>query len=160
MPGPACGICQHDRRDEINRLLAAGRGPRAISRQLAVSEDAVLRHRRHVPRQLVRTLEVRQRSEDLDLFQLLEQNIARTTSWAEQAFTDGQRNAAASFLRVHLDSMALMARLKTDAALLGQQASQPSLDLLESKQIVDRLSPGARIELARALADQRRSQAG
>ena len=61
---PRCSVCRHDRRAEIDSLLAAGAvSYRDMARQFRVSKDAVARHRPHIAAALTAAVEAGEQSE-------------------------------------------------------------------------------------------------
>src|ERR1700694_219363 len=54
-----CSICVHDNRGEIEQALLCGDSYRIIAQRFAVSRDAVVRHRRHLPAALAHAHEAK-----------------------------------------------------------------------------------------------------
>ena len=55
-----CSICNHDRRQEIERTLLRGESNRAVAQQFAVSRGAVASHLKHVSAALSQARKVRE----------------------------------------------------------------------------------------------------
>ena len=55
MGGRRCTICSHEHVGAIDRALIAGRPIRGIAKTFGVSEDAVGRHRAHLPKTLAQS---------------------------------------------------------------------------------------------------------
>jgi hypothetical protein len=55
-----CSLCIHDHRQEIEQALLCGDSYRTIAQRFAVSRDAVVRHRRHLPEALTHAREAKE----------------------------------------------------------------------------------------------------
>src|ERR1700682_1056662 len=55
-----CSICVHDDRGEIEQALLCGDSYRTIAQRFAISRDAVVRHRRHLPAALTHAHEAKE----------------------------------------------------------------------------------------------------
>ncbi len=55
-----CTVCEHEKVEEINRLLLAGVSLRNIAKQFAVTDAALFRHKRHIPAGMVKAQEAQE----------------------------------------------------------------------------------------------------
>ena len=53
-----CSICMDERRQDIEQAMLSGGSYRVVAQRFAVSRDAVVRHRRHLPAVLARAQEL------------------------------------------------------------------------------------------------------
>jgi hypothetical protein len=142
MGGRRCSICCHDHVGAIDRALIAGRPIRGIAKTFGVSEDAVGRHRAHLPKALLKAQDVAEtiRADDL----LAEATALQTKAWqllhAAEA-QDDPRTALAAVREVR-GCLELLARL------LGELRDQPLVTLVAAPEwvavrgtVLDALAP-------------------
>jgi hypothetical protein len=106
-----CSICIHNRRREIEQAMLSGVSYRVVAQRCAVSRDAVVRHRRHLPAALERAQELKEVVHgDSLLAQLREltSEAQRLKAIAEEA---GDYRAALAAVRELCRIVELMAKL-------------------------------------------------
>src|SRR5215204_4079062 len=111
MGGRRCTVCTHEQVGAIDRALIAGRPIRGIAKTFGVSEDAVGRHRAHLPKTLLNAHDVAEtiRADEL----LAEATALQTKAWelllAAEA-NDDQRTALLAVREIR-GCLELLARL-------------------------------------------------
>jgi hypothetical protein len=106
-----CSICMDDRRRDIEQAMISGGSYRVVAQRFAVSRDAVVRHRRHLPAVLTRAQEVKEAANgDSLLAQLrdLTSEAKRLKAMAEEA---GDYRAALAAVRELCRIVELVAKL-------------------------------------------------
>jgi hypothetical protein len=106
-----CSLCIHERRYDIEQAMLAGGSYRVVAQRFAVSRDAVVRHRRHLPAVLTRAQEVKEAAHgDSLLAQLrdLTSEAKRLKAMAEEA---GDYRAALAAVRELCRIVELVAKL-------------------------------------------------
>lgn len=106
-----CGICNDDKRPDIEQLMLSGASYRVVAQRFAVSRDAVVRHRRHLPAALARAREAKEVAHgDCLLAQLrdLTAEAQRLKAMAEEA---GDYRAALAAVRELCRIVELVAKL-------------------------------------------------
>ena len=124
MGGRRCTVCSHDRVAAIDRALVAGRPIRGIARTFGVGEDAVGRHRAHLPKTLVKARAVAEtvRAEEL----LAEATALHAKAWEllhEAEAKDDQRTALTAVREIR-------GCLELLAKLLGELDDLPLVTLV------------------------------
>jgi hypothetical protein len=100
-----------NRRQDIERAMLSGGSYRVVAQQFAVSRDAIVRHRRHLPAVLARAQEVKEAAHGDSLLAQLRDLTAeaqRLKAIAEQA---GDYRAALAAVRELCRIVELMAKL-------------------------------------------------
>ncbi len=114
-----CIICTHPQRREIDRGLASGESYRGISRQFAVSEDAIERHKKaHLSAQVIKAAERREERRADSLVDQIDALLSRAKALLDEVFPEtrphGQvvkpRDVAAA-LREMRETLLLMGRM-------------------------------------------------
>lgn len=73
----ACTICQHPERQAIDAALVGGESAAKIAAKYRVSDDAVTRHRAHIPAKLAQAQEAQETAEAVDLMAELRRSLTR-----------------------------------------------------------------------------------
>jgi hypothetical protein len=124
MGGRRCTICSHEHVGAIDHALIAGRPIRGIAKTFGVSEDAVGRHRAHLPKTLLNAHDVAEsvRADEL----LAEASALQAKAWellhAAEA-NDDQRTALMAVREIR-GCLELLARL------IGEIQDRPMLTLI------------------------------
>src|SRR5690349_20704181 len=130
MGGRRCTVCGHDHVAAIDRALIAGRPIRGIARTFGVSEDALGRHRTHLPKALVKAHDVAEtlRADEL----LAEATALQTKAWQllHVAEAHGDTRTALMAVREIRGCLELLARL------LGELRDQPVVTLVTAPEWV------------------------
>src|ERR1700722_3648110 len=106
-----CSICMDDRRQDIEQAMLSGASYRVVAQRFAVSRDAVVRHRRHLPAALARAQEVKEASHGNSLLAQLRDltlEAQRLKAVAEEA---GDYRAALAAVRELCRIVELVAKL-------------------------------------------------
>jgi hypothetical protein len=106
-----CSICMDNRRQDIEQEMLSGGSYRVVAQRFAVSRDAIVRHRRHLPAVLARAQEVKKVAHgDSLLAQLrdLTSEAQRLKAIAEEA---GDYRAALAAVRELCRIVELVAKL-------------------------------------------------
>jgi hypothetical protein len=72
-----CTICTHPERAAIDQALVGGESAPRIAAKYRVSEDAVTRHRAHIPAHLAKAHDAEQAAEAVDIMAELKRSMAR-----------------------------------------------------------------------------------
>jgi hypothetical protein len=142
MGGRRCTVCGHDYIAAIDRALILGRPIRGIARTFGVSEDALGRHRTHLPRILVKAHDVAEtvRADEL----LAEATALQIKAWdlLETAEAQDDQRTALMAVREIRGCLELLARL------LGEFRDQPLVTLIAAPEwlairgtLLDALAP-------------------
>ncbi len=119
-----CRVCEHPKREEIDRALVAGDANTKLSSVLAVSEQALRRHKgSHLPAKLVMAeaaTEVAQADNLLDQVRDLQRRALDILDRAEQT---GELRTALSAIREARGNLELLAKL------LGELDERPVVNL-------------------------------
>ena len=124
MGGRRCTVCGHDQVAAIDRALIGGRPIRGIARTFGVSEDAVGRHRTHLPKTLVKAHDVAEalRADEL----LAEATALQTNAWQLLLAAEGQADTRTALMAVR----EIRGCLELLARLLGELREQPVVTLV------------------------------
>src|SRR5829696_6358846 len=124
MGGRRCTVCSYEHVGAIDRALIAARPIRGIAKTFGVSEDAVGRHRTHLPKTLLKAHDVAETIRADELF--AEAAALQTKAWellhAAEA-NDDQRTALLAVREIR-GCLELLARL------LGEIQDRPMLTLV------------------------------
>jgi hypothetical protein len=138
----ACTVCCHKSRRQIERELLTGRPYRSVAKQFAAAPDAVFRHKRHLPRTLVKAEEAKQVAQAESLIEQLKVLNEKARDLAAKAEASGDYRTALLAVRELVRIVELCARLtgelneraKHDHVhlhLTAAEAVQLAKDLLE-----------------------------
>src|SRR5215217_604948 len=124
MGGRRCTICTHEHVGAIDCALVAGRPIRGIARTFGASEDAVGRHRGHLPKTLIKAQDVAEtiRADEL----LAEATALQTKAWELLHAAEAQDDPRTALLAVR----EIRGCLELLARLLGQIRDRPMLTLI------------------------------
>jgi hypothetical protein len=106
-----CSLCIHSRRQEIEQALLCGDSYRIVAQRFAVSRDAVVRHRRHLPAALVRAEELKEIAHGESLIAQLRDLTAEAQRLKVVAEKAGDYRAALAAVRELCRIVELMAKL-------------------------------------------------
>ncbi|MGH7530535.1 MAG: hypothetical protein ACREMN_09160 [Gemmatimonadales bacterium] len=116
-----CTICRHADRAAIDEALLAGEPLRDIARRVAVSKDALARHKAdHLPAHLVKAQEAREVASAGDLLAQMQALQAKTLAILEAAKDPRTALAAVQQARGNLELLAEM---------IGTLAHQPTIQV-------------------------------
>jgi hypothetical protein len=125
-----CTLCSHEGVEEINRRLVRGDSIAGISRDFAVSEDALKRHfNNHVPKTLAASPsapEIMQADKLLAEIEDVKQRALTLLDKAEEAQDTRVYGPPSAYLKEFRESIKLMAELS------GKLASQPQINVIMS----------------------------
>jgi hypothetical protein len=155
-----CTICGHASRAAIDQALVSGESAPKIAAKYRVSDDAVTRHRAHIPAQLLKAQEATDVRQALDVvMQLRAINSATIAILKSARASEDHKLALLAVDRVQK-------QIELQARLLGELDDRPVVNVLITPEwqrlravIVEALAdePSARIKVAAAL---RRVDAG
>lgn len=123
MAGPRCTVCDHAKRDEIDRALVADRASdRAIASKYGLTRSSVQRHgEKHLPERLAQAVEKREGLTADSLVKRLEELSALARGILEANYEDG---------RVQVAAVRELARhLELEAKILGQLKDRVEVDI-------------------------------
>lgn len=130
-----CSICGHSEREEIDRRLVRGDSIAKISRDSAVSEDALRRHLdNHVPKTLAASPSAKEITDADKLLSEIETVKARALSLldkAEEAQDTRVYGPPSQYLKEFREYVRLMAELS------GKLASQPQITIVNNPQWIE-----------------------
>ncbi len=106
-----CTICAHEQRAEIDAALLAGEPYRVIAQRYAASEDAVYRHKGHLPRLIVKAHEAQEVAQADTLLEQVLSLKARALSILDKAEDAGDLRTAVSAIREARATVELFAKL-------------------------------------------------
>jgi 3-methyladenine DNA glycosylase Tag len=109
-----CSLCIHERRYDIEQAMLAGGSYRVVAQRFAVSRDAVVRHRRHLPAVLARAQEVKEVAHGDSLLAQLRDLTAEAQRLKAIAEEAGDYRAALAAVRELCRIVELMAKLSGD----------------------------------------------
>jgi hypothetical protein len=121
----SCSICVHPDREKIDGQLLSGATYRGISRNFAVSEDALYRHKSegHIVVDLAQAHEVKEIARADSLLDQLKAVRQRTDELLTKAEEAGEVRSWPGFLRELREQIKLLAELE------GRLAAQPQVTL-------------------------------
>jgi hypothetical protein len=138
--GPGCSICTDPQVDEINKRVVRGQKLAEISREFAVSEDALRRHREHVPQALEAApsaQEIAKADSLVDELQRARQRTYDLLDKAEEAANTKIYGAPVQYLREIREQIKLLFELE------GRIQSQPQINLVNIYQSSEWLTVGS-----------------
>ncbi len=106
-----CTICAHEKRAEIDAALLDGEPYRVIAQRYAASEDAVYRHKGHLPTFLVKAHEAQEVAQADTLLEQVLSLKARALSILDKAEDAGDLRTAVSAIREARATVELFAKL-------------------------------------------------
>jgi transposase-like protein len=119
-----CSICEHSKREAIDRALVGGASNRSVASLYDVSEAAVRRHKgNHLPAKLVMAEKASEVAEADNLLGQVRDLQARTLAILEVAERTHQHRTALSAVREARGNLELLAKL------LGELDERPVLNL-------------------------------
>lgn len=126
--GRPCTVCQHPKRDEIDKLLIPSDANfAAISRDFAVSEDALGRHKEsHIPNELLKSNDIQEIAKADVLLGQLNEAREKTLSLldkAEKAANTRAYGPPVAYLKEIREQIKLLAELE------GRLAAQPQINI-------------------------------
>ena len=111
MPHP-CTVCQHPRRDAVDRHLVSGRSNRGVAREYGLGREAVRNHRaRHVPQTLTRAREAREEAHADDLLAQVRHLHDRALHILDEAEAADDHRSALGAIREARAAVELLAKL-------------------------------------------------
>lgn len=129
-----CTVCSHGERGEIDRALVAGEGSiRSIARRYCVSNDAVLRHREHLPAALAKAQEMAEIRRAGTLMGDIEEGrdrAERLYCYAEQIL---ERALAAKDLKTALNAVRAAASVMGEARAYAELRGRATGELDQSR---------------------------
>jgi hypothetical protein len=140
--GRRCTVCSHAQVAAVDRALIAGRPIRGIARTFGLGEDAVARHRAHLPRTLVKAHGVAEalRADEL----LAEATALQAKAWQLLHAAEAQDDARTALAAVR----EIRGCLELLARLLGELRDQPLVTLVANPEwlavrgtVLDALTP-------------------
>jgi hypothetical protein len=151
----ACTICNHPKRDAINASLTGStESIRGIARHFAVSEDALTRHKTHIPKALTLARQAEEITKADSLLDHVQDLQARALTILNTAEKSGDLKSALGGIREARACLELLAKLR------GELDERPVVNLtvnpvwLETRAVlITALAgfPEARESVARAL---------
>lgn len=139
--GRKCSICVHKQRADIDLAIVQGMEPKEITRQFAVSQDSILRHRRdHLPTPAMAAgVQAALEEEQLSGAGLV-QRVARLLTAAEEmlgeARSDRDRIGAAAMIREAGRCAQLLAKMAGDIDTSTTINIQTAPAVLQLQQLV------------------------
>ena len=126
-----CTVCEHPRREEIDRALVAGDANTKLSSVFAVSEQALRRHTgSHLPAKLVMAQEAAEVAQADDLLEQVRDLQRRALDILDKAEEAGELRTALSAIREARGNLELLAKL------LGELDERPVTNVLVSAEWV------------------------
>jgi hypothetical protein len=123
----SCTICEHPRRNEIDRALVGDASNLSLSSLFAVSEQALRRHKaNHLPAKLVMAQQAEEVAQADDLLGQVQDLQARTLAILEAAETTSEHRTALGAIREARSNLELLAKL------LGELDDRPQINVLVS----------------------------
>ncbi|MEO5346809.1 MAG: hypothetical protein H7834_10595 [Magnetococcus sp. YQC-9] len=108
-----CTVCIHKRRNEIDKFLLAGETFCALSRQYALSKDALRRHQTaHIPQAMAKSQEAAEAAHGDDLLSKLRNLEEQAARIARKAEENRNYAAALSGVRELVRIIELLAKLR------------------------------------------------
>ena len=152
-----CTVCEHEKVEEINRLLLEGVSLRDIAGQYSISKTALHRHKKdHLPAKLVKAQEAREIAKADSLLDQVTELRDKALSILDKAEQAGDLRTALQGVREAKGCLELLARLQ------GELQEQATVNILINPQwlslrtvILEALDryPEARQAVARALRE-------
>ncbi len=120
----SCTVCEHPKRDEIDRALVGESSNLSVSSLFGVSESAARRHKaNHLPETLAKSHEADEAARGDDLLAGVRNLQERTLAILEGAEEGKDRRVALSAIREARSNLELLARL------LGELNDRPQINL-------------------------------
>jgi hypothetical protein len=151
-----CTICTHPERAAIDQALVAGDSAPRIAAKHRVSDDAVARHRSHLPEALTQAQAAAEVAQADDLLSQVQELQRRTMAILETAEKSDRLGLALGAIREARGNLELLAKLE------GKLREQQTVNILIAPQwlelrtvILGALAdhPEARLALARRLSE-------
>ena len=152
-----CTVCEHEKVEEINRLLLEGVSLRDIAGQYSISKTALHRHKKdHLPAKLVKAREAREIAKADSLLDQVTELRDKALSILTKAEKAGDLRTALQGIKEARGCLELLARLQ------GELQEQATVNILINPQwlslrtvILEALDryPEARLRLAEALRE-------
>lgn len=122
-----CTICEHPRREAIDRDLVGGSSNLSVSSVFGVSESAIRRHKgNHLPAKLAMAEKAAEVAEADDLLSQVQDLQTRTLAILESAEASSEHRTALSAIREARSNLELLAKL------VGQLDERPVVNVLIS----------------------------
>ena len=106
-----CTICTHESAPEIDRALLDGEPYRSIARRYGASPSAVLRHREHLPSQLVKARDAEEITQADTLLEQVRSLQTRALSILDRADESGDLKTALAAIREARSNLELLGKL-------------------------------------------------
>jgi hypothetical protein len=120
----SCTLCEHPRREEIDRALVGDSSNLSVSSLFGVSESAIRRHKaNHLPAKLVMAQAAEEVAQADDLLDQVRDLQARTLAILEAAESTRQHRTALAAIREARSNLELLAKL------LGELDERPVVNL-------------------------------
>jgi len=125
----SCTICEHPRREAIDRDLVGDSSNLSVSSVFGVSESSIRRHKaNHLPAKLVLAQEAAEVAEADDLLDQVRDLQARTLAILDASEASREHRTALSAIREARSNLELLAKL------LGELDERPVVNVLVSPQ--------------------------
>lgn len=106
-----CTICTHPERSKIDRALLDGEAYRTIAKRYGAGPSAVLRHREHLPSELVKAQAAEEVAHADNLLEQVKSLQTRALSILDRADLAGDLRTALSAIREARGNLELLAKL-------------------------------------------------
>ena len=106
-----CTVCNHNKRDEIDTLYIQGSPYRDIARRFEVSLSSVSRHKKHLPKTLLKAKEVKEIAKADSLLKQLEELQTRTNGVFKKAEKQKDLRTCLAAIREARGNLELIAKL-------------------------------------------------
>ncbi len=121
-----CTICTHEQRPDIDRALLSEEPYRSIAKRYGASASAVLRHREHLPKQLVKAQEQEDVRQAIDVVKQLKAINGATLAILKEARAD--KNGELALKAVDR----IQRQLELQAKLLGELQQEGTINVTVS----------------------------
>jgi predicted DNA-binding protein YlxM (UPF0122 family) len=151
-----CTVCEHEKVEEINRLLLEGVSLRDIAGQYSISKTALHRHKKHIPATLAKAQEAQEVARADNLLDQVTELRDKALSILDKAEQAGDLRTALQGVREAKGCLELLAKLQ------GELQERTTINVLINPQwlslrtvILQTLEPypEARLRLAEALRE-------
>jgi hypothetical protein len=132
-----CRLCIHEERREVDHALLRGDSYRTVAQRFAVSRDAVVRHRRHLPATLAHAREAKEVVHGDSLVQQLRELTAEAQRLKGKAEEAGDYRTALAAVRELCRIVELVARLSGE---LNERPETKILNLTLDAETARRIS--------------------
>lgn len=134
MPRP-CTVCGHSSRNEIDGAILARESFRGIARKYAISEDAVGRHREHVPKRLAKAAAAVDVAEGGRLLSKLARLEQRAEGLLTKAEKKGALVAGAALVRELRELLKVFGEISGELKGAGAASVEVTLDAASMERV-------------------------